>query len=165
MWITKKISFDENSQPSKNEIWYRGGGKFYEYAGDKWVLAYDLAGTPSQTELNAIAEKIEEATGETLEDKSIAGILDSLSTQVSTTKPLIIEVEDLTNLKSNEKTQIFDYVEQGLGYNLILRCSGSLPEGEREVTDAKIIYASYNTVFQMYSVSYIVANTIYNIQN
>ena len=78
MELTKEIWFDTNSMPPKNMIWYRGKGKFYEWRNDAWVVAYDLGNTPSQEELNDIADVIEDKTGEELQDKSVSGVLDAI---------------------------------------------------------------------------------------
>ena len=47
--LTKKIWFDENSQPPKDQIWYRGEGKFYEYKNGENVLTLEktLPATPA----------------------------------------------------------------------------------------------------------------------
>ena len=50
--LTKKIWFDENSQPPKDQIWYRGEGKFYEYKNGEWVLVYDIASSCGSSESN-----------------------------------------------------------------------------------------------------------------
>ena len=90
MGLTKKIAFDENSMPPKDQIWYRGEGKFYEYKDGKWVLAYDLAGTPSQEELESVANIIEEKTGKTLENKSLPEILSAIVDSIPTETPRLI---------------------------------------------------------------------------
>lgn len=96
MGLTKKIAFDENSMPPKDQIWYRGEGKFYEYKDGKWVLAYDLAGTPSQEELDSIANVIEEKTGKTLEDKSLQEILGAIVDAIPSgemPRPIVLTAE------------------------------------------------------------------------
>ena len=69
----KKIWFDENSQPPKNMIWYRGAGKFYEYKNDEWVVAYDLNNMPTQEEQEELVAAIQEKNPEFVidEDKSL----------------------------------------------------------------------------------------------
>lgn len=58
--LTKKIWFDENSQPPKNMIWYKGVGKFYEYKNGEWVVAYDLNNTLAQQEQDELLTVLKE---------------------------------------------------------------------------------------------------------
>lgn len=107
MKLTKKIWFDENSMPPKDQIWYRGGGKFYEYLNGEWVVIYDLGNILKQEELDSISNKIEEQTGEELQDKSLSGVLEAIVDSISTGGT--VDAESLSNkvqsLVGNEDSQ------------------------------------------------------------
>lgn len=141
MGLTKKIAFDENSMPPKDQIWYRGEGKFYEYKDGKWVLAYDLAGTPSQEELESVANVIEEKTGKTLENKSLPGILQGIIdlipeaptpqvqadfTVTDPDSPAYVKVAEISGIEYNELTSISDEKFNELTNQIIIRCNGEL---------------------------------------
>jgi len=88
--LKKIIWFDQNSEPQKNYIWYRGEGKFYEYSGGNWVLTYDLSNTPTQSELESIADKLSDGSEETV-DANIGSILNALSDKIGGILDLIPE--------------------------------------------------------------------------
>ena len=70
MKLQKTLWFDENSMPSKNAIWYRGEGKFYEFKNGEWVVAYDLNSMPSQEEQEELVAAIQEKNPEFVVDES-----------------------------------------------------------------------------------------------
>lgn len=86
--LKKTIWFDQNSEPQKSYIWYRGEGKFYEYSGGNWVLAYDLANTPTQSELESIADKLSDGSEETV-DANIGSILNALSDKINASATIL----------------------------------------------------------------------------
>ena len=165
--LNKNISFDTNSMPSKNDIWYRGGGKFYEYKNGKWVVCYDLNGVPTTSELESIATKIETKTGTQLEDKSLNGVLDAIVNQIRETAPYIIEEE---NLYSDTGDCIEDllHAAKALKDGNVCEIAFSSWEGdyqrniesvkyyENNLTEGTIYFNNFNTIkiqypFEVYS--------------
>lgn len=124
--LKKTIWFDQNSEPQKSYIWYRGEGKFYEYSGGNWVLTYDLANTPTQSELESIADKLSDGSEETV-DANIGSILNALSDKIEGILDLIpdvganIAVVDVTNIQRattaaalDELLQVWDITQEEL---------------------------------------------------
>lgn len=118
MELTKEIWFDTNSMPPKNMIWYRGKGKFYEWRNDVWIVAYDLGNTPSQEELNDIADVIESKTGEELQDKSLSGILAQIVQQDRQTIYLTL-VPEQDYLTPESKKAVRDAAARGILFDCL----------------------------------------------